>query len=325
MLLLFSMLGILFLLQFLEVQPFVPKWWLKGTLSATFLTASLSVKYVGFYSLILAAILILRHLWKLLLIRDISDWHVLVRALVKITLFTFVTTSLYLASFYIHLSILQKAGPHDSVMTSAFQASLDGGLASITKGQPVKVVHGSQITLRHTHGRTCWLHSHSLVYPVRYADGRGSSHQQQVTCYSFKDVNNWWIVKKPSVSNLVVSDVPEPIKDGDEVQLVHGITSRALNSHDVAAPMSPHCQEVSCYIDYNVSMSAQILWKVDIINKEHDGQQWHAITSQVRLIHTQSGLALKFSGKQLADWGYNQHEVVADKVIVQPDTVWVNN
>lgn len=148
------------------------------------------------------------------------------------------------------------------------QASLEGGLASITKGQPLNVVHGSQITLRHTLGRTCWLHSHPHVYPVRYPDKRGSSHQQQVTCYSFKDVNNWWIVKRPESADLVVGDTPDVIRHGEEVQLVHGITSRALNSHDVAAAVTPQCQEVSCYIDYNVSMSAQILWKVDIINKD---------------------------------------------------------
>lgn len=91
-----------------------------------------------------------------------------------------VITGIYLSVFYVHLSILTKAGPHDSVMTSAFQASLEGGLASITKGQPIEVTHGSQITLRHTHGRACWLHSHDHVYPLRYPDGRGSSHQQQV-------------------------------------------------------------------------------------------------------------------------------------------------
>jgi dolichyl-phosphate-mannose-protein mannosyltransferase len=30
----------------------------------------------------------------------------------------------------------------------------------------------------------------------------------------------------------------------------------------------------------------------------------------------------QFSGKQLPDWGFNQHEVVTDKVINQDDTVW---
>lgn len=36
-----------------------------------------------------------------------------------------------------------------------------------------------------------------LTYSRRYENGRGSSHQQQVTCYPFNDVNNWWIVKDP--------------------------------------------------------------------------------------------------------------------------------
>ena len=52
-------------------------------------------------------------------------------------------------------------------MTSQFQASLDGGLGSIVRGQPGVIVHGSQVTLRHTHGKICWLHSHEHVHPVR--------------------------------------------------------------------------------------------------------------------------------------------------------------
>lgn len=125
--------------------------------------------------------------------------HLWLLLLYKSCIFILLPIVFYCFIFYIHLSVLIKAGPHDNIMTSAFQASLEGGLASIIRGQPREIAHGSQITLRNTHGRTCWLHSHHAVYPIRYPDKRGSSHQQQVTCYSFKDVNNWWIVKRPNV------------------------------------------------------------------------------------------------------------------------------
>ncbi|KAJ6648764.1 Protein O-mannosyltransferase 1 [Pseudolycoriella hygida] len=321
MLLTFSVLGLLFLLKFQESLTLFAR--LKyAILSASFYTFAFSVKFAGFYSLLLGFLIGCRHLWKLLSDKTISDIRMFFHILFRIVIFTTIPFCIYVGVFYMHFQILHKAGPHDSIMTSAFQASLEGGLASITKGQPLNVVHGSQITLRHTLGRTCWLHSHPHVYPVRYPDKRGSSHQQQVTCYSFKDVNNWWIVKRPENTDLVVGDKPDVIRHGEEVQLVHGITSRALNSHDVAAAMTPSCQEVSCYIDYNVSMSAQILWKVDVINREQEGPIWHAIRSQVRLIHSATGQALRFSGRQLPDWGFNQHEVVADRVIDQPDTIW---
>ncbi|CAG9826351.1 unnamed protein product [Diabrotica balteata] len=86
--------------------------------------------------------------------------------------------------------------------------------------------------------------------------------------------------------------------------------------------MSPQCQEVSCYIDYNISMPAQNLWKVEVINKEQNGDAWHTIQSLVRLIHVDSNTALKYTGRQLPDWGFHQHEVAADRVIIQDDTVW---
>jgi dolichyl-phosphate-mannose-protein mannosyltransferase len=69
-------------------------------------------------------------------------------------------------------------------------------------------------------------------------------------------------------------------------------------------------------------MAAQNLWKVDIINKDEHNGFWNRIESLVHLIHVNTGLALKFSGRQLPDWGFNQHEVVADKVIHQDDTIW---
>lgn len=43
---------------------------------------------------------------------------------------------------------------------------------------------------------------------------------------------------------------------------------------------------------------------------------------QVRLVHVNTSQALKFSGRQLPDWGFHQHEVVTDKHIIQEDTIW---
>ncbi|XP_037523834.1 protein O-mannosyltransferase 1 [Rhipicephalus sanguineus] len=318
----FSALGLLALLKFRRQRSFTFSWWLWLILSVSFLTCSMCVKYIGIFSMLLAVYIMARDFWRMLGNGSFSDATLWAHFIARATVMTVVPLGIYLGVFYVHLSLLTRAGPHDNIMTSAFQASLEGGLASITRGQPLSVVHGSQITLRHTHGRACWLHSHPHVYPVKYPDGRGSSHQQQVTCYSFKDVNNWWIVKRPSVKDIVVSDPPDVIKHGDIVQLIHGMTSRALNSHDVASPMSPQHQEVSCYINYNISFPSQNLWKVDIVNRDTEGDIWHTIHSHVRLIHVNTSQALKFSGKQLPDWGFHQHEVVTDRFISQDDTVW---
>ena len=128
-----------------------------------------------------------------------------------------------------------------------------------------------------------------------YPDGRGSSHQQQVSCYGYKDVNNWWIVKRPDREDLAVVEPIDVIKHGEVIQLVHGMTHRALNSHDVAAPMSPQNQEVTCYIDYNISMASENLWKVEITNQDEGDNVWHSIGSQVRLIHVNSEQVISFS------------------------------
>lgn len=320
----FSAFGVLAYLKFRKEQhrPFSLRWWSWLLLCSSSLTCAVCVKYVGIFSAFLILMLLALDYWKMIGDKTVTDYQLMVHLIARFIAVVILPVCIYLSVFYIHLSILIKAGPHDNIMTSAFQASLEGGLASITKGQPLEVAHGSQITLRHTHGRACWLHSHPHVYPLRYPDKRGSSHQQQVTCYSFKDVNNWWIVKRPEVNDLVVSEPVDKIKHGDVVQLIHGMTSRALNSHDVAAPVSPQHQEVSCYVDYNISFPAQNLWTVDIINRDTEGDIWHTIHSHVRFIHVTSGQALKFSGKQLPDWGFHQHEIVTDRIINQDDTTW---
>jgi len=208
------------------------------------------------------------------------------------------------------------------VMTTAFQASLEDGIANIIKNQPVAVGHGSQITLRHSRGRPCWLHSHREHYPAEYDIERNSSREQQVSCFPAKDTNNWWIVKLPEISDLRMRAPFRPIKDGDIVQLVHGMTANHLNSHAIASGMSEKNQEVSCYTGVNETRPAEDLWKVQLVNPKETEGAWHAVTSEVRLVHVNYTMALKFSGRQLAEWGHSQYEVVLDTLLLQDDTVW---
>ncbi|BFZ19967.1 hypothetical protein BsWGS_23006 [Bradybaena similaris] len=327
MLVCFSTLSVLAYLKFRNCsREFSLMWWFWLVLCGLAATCTLSIKYVGVFTMLLVLIRIVRDYWSMLDDNSKSDLTLVKHMFARFIAMVTIPVLTYLFIFYIHLRILYKAGPHDNVMTSAFQASLEGGLATLTKGQPLNVAYGSQITLRHVEnvgiGQPCWLHSHAHMYPIKYQDKRGSSHQQQVTCYIFKDINNWWIIKRPDRQELMVENPPVLVKHGDIVQLVHGVTSRALNTHDVAAPMTPSNQEVSCYVNYNVSMPAQNLWRVEIVNRESDNENWQTIKSQVRLIHVNTSTALKTTGKQLPEWGFHQLEVAADRLINQKAAIW---
>lgn len=146
----FSLFGILCLVKLKKYmdQPYSVFWFFWIILASASLTCALSVKYIGFYSCCLGAAILLKEFWELLASSKLSDTLLCVRFLVQTLCILSVAFGVYIGIFYIHLNILNKAGPHDSIMTSAFQASLEGGLASITKGQPLLVAHGSQITLR---------------------------------------------------------------------------------------------------------------------------------------------------------------------------------
>lgn len=149
-LLFFALFGILCILKFQKnsVKPYSVFWFLWITLASASLTCALCIKYSGFYSWCLGIGVLLRNFWKLLESTKLSDLSLIVRFFIQFGITITVAAAVYLGIFCVHLNVLYKAGPHDSIMTSAFQASLDGGLASITKGQPLLVAHGSQITLR---------------------------------------------------------------------------------------------------------------------------------------------------------------------------------
>ena len=91
-----------------------------------------SIKYVGFFSCCLAIAIVGRDYWRILGDRRFTNASVLCQLLCRALILTAIPTTIYLSIFYAHLSVLSRAGPHDSVMTSAFQASLEVSIQSTT-------------------------------------------------------------------------------------------------------------------------------------------------------------------------------------------------
>lgn len=57
--------------------------------------------------------------------KRLSDLTVFLCIILRFIITFTMSIAIYFSVFFIHLIILNKAGPHDSVMTSAFQASLE--------------------------------------------------------------------------------------------------------------------------------------------------------------------------------------------------------
>lgn len=152
MLLFFALFGLVCVLKFRKScrVPYGIQWWFWLTLSCVSLTCSLwlvflslsyrlwiinffhkffffffSIKYVGIFSCLLGLSILVRSYWQLLCNRKISARFLIIYLIIKSSVIVFSCVAIYLTIFYVHLSTLVKAGPHDSVMTSAFQASLE--------------------------------------------------------------------------------------------------------------------------------------------------------------------------------------------------------
>lgn len=168
----FILLAVLSYLKFYNLQkesPFSARWWFWLLLVGFSCSCAVGVKYMGLFTYILLLAIAGIHAWQLIGDRTLSNVSLLCHMSARGLALIVFPAAVYLSFFYIHLALLYRAGPHDQIMSSAFQASLEGGLARITQGQPLEVAYGSQITLRNILGKPvpCWLHSHKNTYPIR--------------------------------------------------------------------------------------------------------------------------------------------------------------
>ena len=65
-----------------------------------------------------------------------------------------------------------------------------------------------------------------------------------------------------SPSDVSVPNDTSPVKNKDIVEFVHVKTEKLLNSHDVAAPLTPANQEIAGYINYSAKFVPYLEWRM---------------------------------------------------------------
>ncbi|KAG1457049.1 hypothetical protein G6F56_006697 [Rhizopus delemar] len=292
-------------------RPFSKQWWswLFGT--GVSLGCVLSVKWVGLFAVALVGIYTIEDLWDMLgdltmpPTKYLAHWGSRAICLIAIPII------IYVSSFAAHFYILRNSGPGDSMMTPLFQAGLNG---STFQANPVQVAFGSNITIKSFGYTGGLLHSHASYYP----DG---SNQQQITCYSFKDLNNIWQVRPPrsegdehQLETRENNTSVRFLKNGNTLRLFHLYTMRNLHSHPINAPISTKHWEVSGYGDEEIG-DIQDNWKVEIVKDINDKNTKYvkSLTTLFRLRHVYLGCYLASRHETLPEWGYRQQEVYCSR------------
>ncbi|KAI9813513.1 MAG: hypothetical protein M1832_006311 [Thelocarpon impressellum] len=310
---------------------FSPSWWFWLAATGLGLGATVSVKWVGLFTIGWVGSLTVLQLWVLLGDADTVTprlWfkHLVARALCLI----FIPALFYLSMFAIHFVCLVNPGEGDGFMSSEFQATLN---SKAMQDVPVDVALGSRVSIRHHNTQGGYLHSHSHMYPT-------GSKQQQITLYPHKDENNVFLLENQTqplgadgaaVAGFGAWDSLERlayVEDGTVLKLYHLSTDRRLHSHDVRPPVSEAewQNEVSAYGYEGFEGDANDLFRVDIVKPMSDGalakERVRTIQTKFRLVHVMTGCVLFSHKVKLPDWGFEQQEVTCAKGGTLPNSVW---
>ncbi|KAF2400471.1 dolichyl-phosphate-mannose-protein mannosyltransferas-like protein 1 [Trichodelitschia bisporula] len=309
-------------------KAFKPLWWFWLAATGLFLGATVSVKWVGLFTIAWVGSLTVVQLWVLL-----GDTQTVTSRLwfkhlfARIFCLIVIPVAFYMAMFAIHFLCLVNPGEGDGFMSSEFQSTLN---SKAMQDVPVDVAFGSRVSLRHYNTQGGYLHSHSHMYPT-------GSKQQQITLYPHKDDNNVWILENQTIPEMEPKlegpnawDNLDPtfIKDGDVIRLYHLTTHRRLHSHDQRPPVTEADwqQEVTAYGYEGFEGDANDYFRVEIIKSMSDGakakEHLRTIETKFKLVHIMSGCVLFSHKVKLPDWGFEQQEVTCAKGATLPNSVW---
>ncbi|KAK9764457.1 Protein O-mannosyltransferase 2 [Basidiobolus ranarum] len=286
-----------------QQNAFSLKWWLWLFATGISVGCVASVKWVGFFTTAWVGLQTLEDLWE-----KFSDYRMpkisyFMHWLARVICLILIPLSIYVASFKVHFTFLTKSGKSDGIMSSIFQANLEG---SDLKNVPLELAYGSSITLRSNGDYNGLLHSHPHLYPE-------GSQQQQITIYGHKDENNNWVVMKPREEAQPLNEDAVPVKNGDLIRLIHEKTQRNLHSHAVSAPLSEGQFEASGYGNLTFG-DENDYWFIEILDDMviSKPERIRSLTTRLRLRHQATGCILRTNAIALPSWGYSQGEVSCD-------------
>nr|OQO32634.1 hypothetical protein B0A51_00012 [Rachicladosporium sp. CCFEE 5018] len=319
-----------------QKAAFKPSWWFWLAATGVTLGATVSVKWVGLFTIAWVGSLTALQLWVLLGDSKTVTTRMWFKHLfARIFCLIVIPITFYMAMFAIHFTCLVNPGDGDGFMSSEFQSTLNSkGMADV----PADVAFGSRISLRHHNTQGGYLHSHAHMYPE-------GSKQQQITLYPHKDENNVFIAENQTqpidwaqdpTGNTTIkgplawdSASPEYIKDGSVLKLYHIVTDRRVHSHDVRPPITEAewQNEVSAYGYDGFEGDANDLFRVEIIKSMSSGsraakERLRTIETKFKLVHLMTGCVLFSHKVKLPAWGFEQQEVTCARGGTLPNSVW---
>jgi len=162
------------------------------------------------------------------------------------------------------IQALLQAKAHDHNQIDILTKKLVESEAALGK---FAITSGSKIRLFHYLTGLC-LHSHAIKLVT-------GSQQQEVTCYCYRDDNDWFYVR---------TEEGGAINNENVITLEHMITGNYLHSHSGFKSATTGQQEVTCY----THRDSNDLW---ILLNLEDHKVWR-VGDKVRLIHKNTGHAL---------------------------------
>lgn len=315
---------------------FQPTWWFWLASTGLCLGATVSVKWVGLFTIAWVGSLTVLQLWVLLGdTRNVTTRVWFKHFFARVFCLIVIPLAFYMAMFAIHFLCLVNPGDGDGFMSSEFQSTLN------TKGMedvPADVAFGSRVSIRHHNTQGGYLHSHQHMYPA-------GSKQQQITLYPHKDDNNLFLIENQtqpinwavdptgntSIPGPLAWDNLEPAElllDGSTIRLYHVNSDRRLHSHDVRPPVTEADwqNEVSAYGYDGFEGDANDLFRVEIVKSLSDGalakERVRTIQTKFKLVHIMTGCVLFSHKVKLPDWGFEQQEVTCAKGGTLPNSIW---